>query len=237
MLEIQHHNPQPSQQRQASDSPDDNQQGDQGRPWRAVVVRHAFNGEELDLAMTWAYGRFEARQALLALHRLGVSTSRTRCLVETGEALWRGDEPSPTRSSVMVRLARTPGAVAAANGCCTGASPSSLSACGAMPRPPTYPHLGDGTGTGDSPSEGVSSLSMGNRLTGWPRQELEQRLERFGAAYDAHYHSHLMRRLGFDIASQDLGLLDSGFPDGLASTELPDLLPPTLQLLAAWPVA
>ncbi len=42
-----------------------------------------------------------------ALHRLGVNTSRTLCLVETGEELWRGDEPSPTRSSVMVRLART----------------------------------------------------------------------------------------------------------------------------------
>jgi uncharacterized protein YdiU (UPF0061 family) len=42
-----------------------------------------------------------------ALHRLGVSTSRTLSLIETGEDLWRGDEPSPTRSSVMVRLART----------------------------------------------------------------------------------------------------------------------------------
>ena len=42
-----------------------------------------------------------------ALHRLGVSTSRTLSLVETGEDLWRGDEPSPTRSAVMVRMART----------------------------------------------------------------------------------------------------------------------------------
>ncbi len=42
-----------------------------------------------------------------ALHALGVQTSRTLSLVETGEELWRGDEPSPTRSSVMVRLART----------------------------------------------------------------------------------------------------------------------------------
>ena len=39
-----------------------------------------------------------------ALHRLGVNTSRCLSLVETGESLWRGDEPSPTRSSVMVRL-------------------------------------------------------------------------------------------------------------------------------------
>ena len=42
-----------------------------------------------------------------ALHRLGVTTSRSLSLIETGEALWRGDEPSPTRSSVMVRMART----------------------------------------------------------------------------------------------------------------------------------
>ncbi|WP_017720629.1 protein adenylyltransferase SelO [Kamptonema formosum] len=39
-----------------------------------------------------------------ALHRLGVRTSRCLSLVETGEQLWRGDEPSPTRSSVMVRF-------------------------------------------------------------------------------------------------------------------------------------
>ncbi len=42
-----------------------------------------------------------------ALQRLGVTTSRTLALIETGEDLWRGDEPSPTRSAVMVRLART----------------------------------------------------------------------------------------------------------------------------------
>jgi uncharacterized protein YdiU (UPF0061 family) len=38
------------------------------------------------------------------LEALGVETSRTFSLVETGEALHRGDEPSPTRSAVMVRL-------------------------------------------------------------------------------------------------------------------------------------
>ncbi|MHA6719447.1 protein adenylyltransferase SelO family protein [Sphingomonas sp. RS6] len=38
------------------------------------------------------------------LEALGVDTSRTFSLVETGEALQRGDEPSPTRSSVLVRL-------------------------------------------------------------------------------------------------------------------------------------
>ncbi len=42
-----------------------------------------------------------------ALHRLGVTTSRCLSLVETGESLWRGDEPSPTRSSVMVRFSRS----------------------------------------------------------------------------------------------------------------------------------
>lgn len=41
------------------------------------------------------------------LHRLGVNTSRCFCLIETGESLWRGDEPSPTRSSVMVRFSHS----------------------------------------------------------------------------------------------------------------------------------
>jgi serine/tyrosine/threonine adenylyltransferase len=42
-----------------------------------------------------------------ALHQLGVDTSRCLSLIETGEPLWRGDEPSPTRSSVMVRLSKS----------------------------------------------------------------------------------------------------------------------------------
>jgi serine/tyrosine/threonine adenylyltransferase len=37
------------------------------------------------------------------LTALGVETSQTLSIVETGEALNRGDEPSPTRSAVMVR--------------------------------------------------------------------------------------------------------------------------------------
>nr|AAM82657.1 unknown [Synechococcus elongatus PCC 7942 = FACHB-805] len=41
------------------------------------------------------------------LQRLGVRTGRCLSLIETGEELWRGDEPSPTRSSVMVRFNRT----------------------------------------------------------------------------------------------------------------------------------
>ena len=41
-----------------------------------------------------------------ALHALGVKTSRTLSLIETGESLWRGDEPSPARSAGMVRCRR-----------------------------------------------------------------------------------------------------------------------------------
>lgn len=38
------------------------------------------------------------------LEALGVRTSKTFSVVETGESLWRGDEPSPTRSAVLTRL-------------------------------------------------------------------------------------------------------------------------------------
>ncbi len=38
------------------------------------------------------------------LEALGVNTSKTLSVIETGEQLWRGDEPSPTRSAVLVRL-------------------------------------------------------------------------------------------------------------------------------------
>jgi uncharacterized protein YdiU (UPF0061 family) len=38
------------------------------------------------------------------LEALGVHTSRTFSVIETGEALTRNDEPSPTRSAVLVRL-------------------------------------------------------------------------------------------------------------------------------------
>lgn len=41
------------------------------------------------------------------LEALGVDTSRTFSLIETGEELVRGDEPSPTRSAVMVRLSHS----------------------------------------------------------------------------------------------------------------------------------
>jgi len=38
------------------------------------------------------------------LQALGVNTSKTFSLIETGEALQRNDEPSPTRAAVLVRL-------------------------------------------------------------------------------------------------------------------------------------
>jgi uncharacterized protein YdiU (UPF0061 family) len=41
------------------------------------------------------------------LEALGVDTNRTLSVVETGESLERGDEPSPTRSAVMVRLSHS----------------------------------------------------------------------------------------------------------------------------------
>jgi protein adenylyltransferase len=41
------------------------------------------------------------------LEALGVNTSKSFSLIETGEALTRYDEPSPTRSSVLVRLSHS----------------------------------------------------------------------------------------------------------------------------------
>jgi len=38
------------------------------------------------------------------LEALGTNTSKSFSVIETGEELWRGDEPSPTRSAVLVRL-------------------------------------------------------------------------------------------------------------------------------------
>ena len=40
------------------------------------------------------------------LDALGVNTSKSLSLIETGEHLSRNDEPSPTRSSVLVRVSR-----------------------------------------------------------------------------------------------------------------------------------
>ncbi len=49
------------------------------------------------------------REALATemLEAMGVNTSKTFSLIETGEKLMRGDEPSPTRSSVLVRLSHS----------------------------------------------------------------------------------------------------------------------------------
>jgi len=52
-------------------------------------------------------GGFREVLAAEALHQMGVCTSRCLSMIETGEGLWRGDEPSPTRSSVMVRMSRS----------------------------------------------------------------------------------------------------------------------------------
>lgn len=41
------------------------------------------------------------------LEHLGVNTSRSFSLIETGESLHRNDEPSPTRSAVLVRLSHS----------------------------------------------------------------------------------------------------------------------------------
>ncbi|MBS0334604.1 MAG: YdiU family protein [Proteobacteria bacterium] len=45
--------------------------------------------------------------ATAMLEALGAPTSRSFSLIETGEGLERGDEPSPTRSSVLVRLSHS----------------------------------------------------------------------------------------------------------------------------------
>ncbi len=41
------------------------------------------------------------------LEALGVNTSKTFAVVETGEELWRSDEPSPTRSAALTRLSHS----------------------------------------------------------------------------------------------------------------------------------
>ena len=41
------------------------------------------------------------------LEAMGVDTSKSLSLIETGEELERGDEPSPTRSAVLVRLSHS----------------------------------------------------------------------------------------------------------------------------------
>ena len=92
-----------------------------GRGFLAAQMRDA-NGRLLDLGTKgsgqtpWSRngdGRLTLkggmREILAAsmLEALGVPTSRAFSLIETGEALERGDEPSPTRSAVLVRLSHS----------------------------------------------------------------------------------------------------------------------------------
>jgi uncharacterized protein YdiU (UPF0061 family) len=89
-----------------------------GRGFLFAQLRDA-SGRLLDLATKgsgttpWSRGgdgrltlKGGVREILAAemLEALGVPTSRAFSLFETGERLMRGDEPSPTRSSVLVRL-------------------------------------------------------------------------------------------------------------------------------------
>jgi uncharacterized protein YdiU (UPF0061 family) len=90
-----------------------------GRGFLFAQLRDAVDGRLLDLATKgsgrtpWSRdgdGRLTlkggVREVLASemLEALGVSTSKAFSLFETGEMLFRGDEPSPARSSVLVRL-------------------------------------------------------------------------------------------------------------------------------------
>ena len=90
-----------------------------GRGFLFAQLHEAESGRLLDLATKgsgrtpWSRegdGRLTlkggVREVLAAemLEALGVSTSRAFSLIETGEKLMRNDEPSPTRSAVLVRL-------------------------------------------------------------------------------------------------------------------------------------
>jgi uncharacterized protein YdiU (UPF0061 family) len=89
-----------------------------GRGFLFAQLRHE-HGRLLDLGTKGSgrtpYSRFGdgrltlkggVREVLATemLEALGVNTSKTFALFETGEELVRGDEPSPTRSSVLTRL-------------------------------------------------------------------------------------------------------------------------------------
>src|SRR6516164_7032322 len=93
-----------------------------GRGFLYAQLREAGTSRLLDLGTKGSgqtpYSRFgdgrltlkgAVREALAAamLDALGVPTSRCFSVIETGEALTRGDEPSPTRSAVMTRLSHS----------------------------------------------------------------------------------------------------------------------------------
>ena len=67
------------------------------------VTRHSRSG---DGRLTLKGG---IREVLCSsyLDAMGLDTSRTLSLIETGESLYRNDEPSPTRSSVLVRISHS----------------------------------------------------------------------------------------------------------------------------------
>jgi uncharacterized protein YdiU (UPF0061 family) len=93
-----------------------------GRGFLFAQVHDLADGRLLDLATKgsgrtpWSRGgdgrltlKGGVREVLATemLEALRVNTSKSLSLVETGEALARGDEPSPTRSAVLVRLSHS----------------------------------------------------------------------------------------------------------------------------------
>ena len=93
-----------------------------GRGFLFAQLREAGTGRLLDLGTKgsgqtpWSRGgdgrltlKGGMREVLATamLEALGVPTSRSLSLIETGEALERGDEPSPTRAGVLVRLSHS----------------------------------------------------------------------------------------------------------------------------------
>ena len=93
-----------------------------GRGFLFAQLREAKSGRLLDLATKGSgqtpWSRFGdgrltlkggVREVLATamLEALGVPTSRSFSLIETGEAIERNDEPSPTRSAVLVRLSHS----------------------------------------------------------------------------------------------------------------------------------
>jgi len=93
-----------------------------GRGFLFAQLREAKTGRLLDLATKgsgqtpWsrtADGRLTLKGgmrevlATAMLEALGVPTSRSFSLIETGEALERQDEPSPTRAAVLTRLSHS----------------------------------------------------------------------------------------------------------------------------------
>jgi uncharacterized protein YdiU (UPF0061 family) len=93
-----------------------------GRGFLFAQARDLEDGRLLDLATKgsgrtpWSRGadgrltlKGGVREILATemLEALGVNTSKSFSLIETGEELERGDEPSPTRGSVLVRLSHS----------------------------------------------------------------------------------------------------------------------------------